>query len=85
MSLTVQNGITINQIETIIIEEGGNLLKSHHLYDLYEGDQIEKGFKSATFSLLFRSDKKTLKDSEVDLIMDSIISETSRTLGAKLR
>ena len=85
LSLTVQNGVTINQIETIIIEEGGNLLKSHQIYDLYEGDQIEKGFKSATFSLLFRSDKKTLKDSEVDLIMQSIISETSRTLGAKLR
>ncbi len=85
LSLTVPNRITINQMETIIIEKGGNLLKSHQLYDLYEGDQIEKGFKSVTFSILFRSNEKTLKDSEVDLIMQSIISETSRTLGAKLR
>tara|TARA_B100000029_G_scaffold291612_1_gene285205 strand:+ start:14865 stop:16883 length:2019 start_codon:yes stop_codon:yes gene_type:complete len=85
LSLTIPNKIQINQLEKIIKDKGGSLLQCHQLYDLYEGDQIEKGFKSATFSLFFRSDEKTLKYSDVDFIVEAIISETSKVLGAKLR
>ena len=66
-------------------QRGGELLKSIFLYDLYEGDQVEKGYKSVTFNLFFQGDDRTLTDKEVDDIVSSIISETSRLFDAKLR
>lgn len=36
-------------------EKGGKLLESIQLFDVYEGSQIEEGYKSVAFSLVFRS------------------------------
>ncbi|MBH31721.1 MAG: phenylalanine--tRNA ligase subunit beta [Candidatus Marinimicrobia bacterium] len=85
LSLTIPAGVTAGDIEKIIEQMGGQFLRTVRLYDLYEGDQIEAGMKSITFSLTFRSDERTLEDEDVDGYVEQIISETSSILGAKLR
>ena len=42
-------------------------LKKLTLFDIYEGDTIGSNFKSLAYSLLYQSNKKTLKDNEIDL------------------
>ena len=85
LSLSVPSSVTIGELESIIQENGTDLLRAKKLYDLYEGDQIESGMQGVTFSLFFRSDDRTLQDDEVDTIMEKIISETSSQVNAKLR
>jgi phenylalanyl-tRNA synthetase beta chain len=85
LSLTVPSRVNAGDIEKIIEQMGGEFLHGIGLYDLYEGDQIEAGMKSITFSLTFRSDERTLEDEDVDGYIDQIISETSSVLNAKLR
>ncbi len=85
LSLSVLSSVSIGELESIIQKNGTDLLRATKLYDLYEGDQIESGMMSVTFSLSFRSDERTLRDSEIDSIMEEIISETSSELDAKLR
>ena len=85
LSLSVPSSVTIGELESIIQENGTDLLRAKKLYDLYGGDQIESGMQGVTFSLSFRSDDRTLQDDEVDTIMEKIISETSSQVNAKLR
>ncbi len=85
LSLSVPSSVTIGELESIIQENGTDLLRVKKLYDLYGGDQIESGMQGVTFSLSFRSDDRTLQDDEVDTIMEKIISETSSQVDAKLR
>ena len=55
------------------------------MFDIYTGEQIEKGKKSVAFNLRFRSHDKTLKDEEVNEIMEKIVENLKAELGAILR
>ena len=50
----------------MIAQRGGKILEHFELFDIYEGDQIEKGFKSVAYSLTFRSKEKTLEEAEIN-------------------
>ena len=60
LSLVVPHAVLAGQIEEIFDQRGGNILESYQLFDIYEGAQIEKGFKSMAYSLVFRAHDKTL-------------------------
>ncbi|MBL4658214.1 MAG: hypothetical protein JKX73_09460, partial [Flavobacteriales bacterium] len=61
------------------------LLKDVNLFDVYEGDKIGKGKKSYAVSYLIQDESKTLKDSEVDKVMDKLIEVYKKELGAEIR
>ena len=65
-------------------DKGGKLLESYELFDVYEGDQIEKGYKSVAYSLTFRAKDRTLEDAEVSKIVEKILDELKK-LGVELR
>ena len=47
-------------------------IKNVEVFDIYEGDKIEKGKKSMAISITFLDEEKTLKDEEVNSIMEQI-------------
>ena len=51
---------------------------------IYEGDQIEKGFKSVAYSLTFRSKEKTLEEAEINGTMNKILNGLEG-MGIQLR
>jgi len=56
------------EVQRIIEEAGGGLLRSVTLFDLYRGAPIPAGWRSLAFSLTYRADDRTLTDEEVDCI-----------------
>ena len=74
ISLVVPKNILVGEIEDIIEKNGGSNLESFKLFDIYEGDQIEAGFKSVAYSLTFRNKERTLLDTEVNEVMDKILN-----------
>lgn len=75
ISLVVPRNILVGEIEDIISENGGSNLESFNLFDIYEGDQIEAGFKSVAYSLTFRNKERTLLDTDVNEVMDKILKK----------
>ena len=75
ISLVVPRNILVGEIEDIISENGGSNLESFNLFDIYEGDQIEAGFKSVAYSLTFRNKERTLLDTYVNEVMDKILKK----------
>ena len=75
ISLVVPRNILVGEIEDIIAENGGSNLESFNLFDIYEGDQIDAGFKSVAYSLTFRNKERTLLDTDVNEVMDKILKK----------
>ena len=75
ISLVVPRSVLVGEIEDIILENGGINLESFNLFDIYEGDQIEAGFKSVAYSLTFRNKERTLLDADVNEVMDKILKK----------
>ena len=84
LSLVVPHAVLAGQVEEIFDQRGGNILESYQLFDIYEGAQIEKGFKSMAYSLVFRAHDKTLGENEISAAMKKIMNGLNG-LGIELR
>ena len=73
ISLSMKKEVLAGDIEKVISKKGGKLVESYELFDVYEGSQLVKGFKSLAYKIVFRAKDHTLKDDEVNAAMDKII------------
>ncbi len=85
IALVVKEDIYVNEIEEIIKENGKKLLEKIELFDVYQGKQIQEGYKSVAYKLIYRAEDRTLTDEEVGVIHDKIINELNKKLDATLR
>ena len=64
---------------------GGKKLESAELFDVYKGEQMEKGKKSLAYSLVIRAQDRTMTDEETDAVVSKILKTLEAEFGAKLR
>ena len=84
ISMVMPKEILVGQVEEVIEKKGGTYLESYALFDIYEGEQIKKGFKSVAYSIVFRAKDKTLEEAEITSAMNKIL-EGLEALGIELR
>lgn len=84
ISMVVPKDVMVGQIEEIIAVRGGKILESYELFDVYEGAQIQEGYKSVAYSIVFRAKDKTLEEAEITAVMKKILNGL-QSLGAELR
>lgn len=85
LSIVVPRSVAVGELEALIIQEGGAILRSVRFYDLYTGKNIDNAKKSLTFRLVFQNSERTLQDEEVDERMQRIYSRLNQTYGAQYR
>jgi len=73
ISLIMNEEIESSKIQELIVKEGGNLIDSVVLVDIYRGVQIPTGKKSLTYSIRYRSHLKTLTGLEVEQLQQKIV------------
>ncbi|MBQ5716489.1 MAG: phenylalanine--tRNA ligase subunit beta, partial [Clostridia bacterium] len=76
--------LPVLSLKKAIISGAGPLLEKVELFDIFTGEQIEKGKKSVAYSLTLRSDSGTLNEKQSDKVITKIIAEVEK-LGATLR
>ena len=84
ISMVMEKGIMVGQIEEVIRKRGGKLLERFELFDIYEGSLIKEGNKSVAYSIVFRDKTRTLEDKDVSEVMDKILAELEK-MGIELR
>ena len=84
-SLLLDSKITFGEIEELAKACDNKILKEVGLFDVYEGKNLAEGKKSYAVSFKFQDAEKTLKDQQVDTIMDKIRDSLETKLGAELR
>ncbi|MDA0769926.1 MAG: phenylalanine--tRNA ligase subunit beta [Chloroflexi bacterium] len=83
LALIVDANTTSAQIEAIINRH--KLVVRSLPFDVYSGDGVPEGKKSAAFRLVFQSDKETLTSEQVDKFQSDILRQLQRELSAELR
>ncbi|HEY8389428.1 MAG TPA: phenylalanine--tRNA ligase subunit beta [Clostridia bacterium] len=85
LAFLVKQEIPALELIEYISHTGGSNLESVELFDVYTGSQIEKGYKSMAFSLVFRSEETTLKDEDVTKAINKIVRGLTYKYNASLR
>lgn len=85
LALLVDHSTTFSQLEQVAFETEKKLLKSVNLFDVYEGKNLEAGKKSYALSFILQDEEKTLKDQQIDAIMNKLIENFKNKLGANIR
>lgn len=85
LAVVVDDECPVGKLIRTIKTACGSDLEKVSLFDVYRGEQIEKGKKSVAFSLRLRSPEKTLSDAEAQAMTDAVILALASECGATLR
>lgn len=85
IAVLVADETPVGDIENAIRERAGKILEDVVLFDVYKGEQIEKGCKSVAYNLFFRAADRTLTEDEANSAMEKILKNLESKVGAKLR
>ena len=85
IALIVSADLAAGEVEAVIRQAGGRLLKDVTLFDVYTGDPIPAGKKSLAYALTYQDENRTLTDKNAARIRKKIIGAARHRLKAELR
>ncbi len=72
-------------VEQVVRAAGEPLLTDVRLFDVYAGKGVAEGQKSLAFTLTFQSAERTLADTDIAAVQESIVEALVAQVGATLR
>jgi phenylalanyl-tRNA synthetase beta chain len=85
LSLVVSESTPYEKIESLIRAQKPELMEDLEYVTTYRGKPLEKGQKSVTMTLVFRSPSGTLTGEQVDATVQRVVDAAKSELGATLR
>jgi len=85
ISVVVPESVRVSEVAEVIRRADRKLVKSVDFVAVYRGAPISDGAKSVTFSILFRSDERTLLEEEVEPVHERIVQKLKEDVGGELR
>lgn len=73
IAIVAPNDARVSDVEDVLQNTGSAMLYDTDLFDLYEGENVEQGNRSMAFHLTFQSSERTLRDDEINSIVEKII------------
>jgi phenylalanyl-tRNA synthetase beta chain len=85
LAVVVAEDVPYQRVKELLAKEGGELLESLTLFDVYSGPPLPTGRKSLAFSIVFRSYERTLRDEEIDEKLNRMRNLLAVEVGATFR
>ncbi|MDA3779857.1 MAG: phenylalanine--tRNA ligase subunit beta [Bacteroidales bacterium] len=85
LALLLDKNIQFSDIKNLALKTEKKLLKRVGLFDIYEGKNIDANKKSYALSFILQDENKTLKDKQINKIMDKFILIFKKEFDAQLR
>ncbi len=85
LALLLDKNTEFARVEQIAYQSEKKLLKKVELFDVYEGKNLPDGKKSYAVNFILQDEQKTLNDKQIEAIMNKIITNLKKELGAELR
>ncbi|MBQ3804621.1 MAG: phenylalanine--tRNA ligase subunit beta [Prevotella sp.] len=85
LALLIDKNVEFAQIEQIARQTEKKLLKKVELFDVYEGKNLPEGKKSYAVNFVLQDMEKTMSDKQIEAIMNKLIQNLKKQLGAELR
>jgi phenylalanyl-tRNA synthetase beta chain len=84
LALLVPRNCPAEKVEAALRAQGGELLESLALFDLYEGKSLAAGYRSLAYALTFRAAERTLTETEIEELIANMEKALS-ALDVKIR
>ncbi|VAW45107.1 Phenylalanyl-tRNA synthetase beta chain [hydrothermal vent metagenome] len=88
LSIIIADSISWSEVESVVqmsLGDDQTLLDKLCLFDVYKGDNIEKGYKSLAMAMIYQEKNRTLEDKEVDKLVSKAVSFLAEQLKAEIR
>jgi len=85
LSLLVGNDVAFANIEELAYQTERKFLKSVSIFDVYKGKNLPAGKKSYAVSFILQDETKTLKDKQIERIMNNMMKAFKEEFGAEIR
>jgi len=85
LALLVDQNVRFEQIESLAYQTERKVLQDVSLFDVYQGEKLGKNKKSYAVSFILQDEHQTLKDKQIDKIMNKLIKAFKEKLGAEIR
>jgi len=85
LAIIIEQTVSVGLIERTIQESAGQLLSNIQIFDIYQGEGIDKGEKSVALGLTFQDPSRTLIDKEINDVIQGVVATLEREFNAKLR
>ena len=85
LAIVVKEEIDAKNVLQLIEKVGGNYLIDLNLFDVYQGQGIEDGFKSLAIALVLQDTSKTLEEKDITDVIDRVVETLKSELNASLR
>jgi len=85
LSILIDEKVKFVELESHAFQVARKLLKKVILFDVYEGNKLEKGKKSYAIKFILSDPTRTLDDKTIDHTMNKIIAAYKKQFNAELR
>ncbi|MEZ5541013.1 MAG: phenylalanine--tRNA ligase subunit beta [Pseudomonadota bacterium] len=85
LALVVDADIAAEAVLAEVRAAAGELLRELVIFDVYQGQGVEKGRKSMAFGLILQDNSRTLTEQDIEGAVGRITARLGETLGASLR
>lgn len=88
LSLLVDVMTTAAQVEQVVrasIIHMSGILRAFYVFDQYIGEQVPSGKKSLAIALIFQDEHRTLTDTDITALMQSVVTALQLELGVQVR
>lgn len=85
LSLLIDRQVTFDALKNIAERTERKLLKSVGVFDVYVGDKLPAGKKSYALSFELQDEEKTLTDKQIDSVIQKLILNFEKEVGAEIR
>jgi len=85
LAIVVKEEVDAKKVLQLIEKVGGNYLIDLNLFDVYQGQGIDDGFKSLAIALVLQDTSKTLEEKDITDVIDRVVETLKTDLNASLR
>ncbi len=85
LAIVVKEDVDAKNVLQLIEKVGGNYLIDLNLFDVYQGQGIDDGFKSLAIALVLQDTSKTLEEKDITDVIDRVVATLKTELNASLR
>ena len=85
LAVMVDESVLAGDLLNLVAESAGEYLINLELFDVYRREDVDSKRKSIAFGLTLQASSRTLRDSEVDSIINRTLNELRSRYGAELR
>ena len=85
LALVARKDISAQEIIKVIKQAGHNMIKQVDIFDVYEGEHVDFGFKSIALKIIYEDTTKSFTSEEIANLEKGIINALEAKLSIKLR